>query len=58
MGRMEAPRLKSINSREKITISVLPLGEYIGQQTWITADDTMTIKDDGRNHQLLQSLER
>lgn len=33
-------------SREKIAISVLPLDEYIGQQIWITAEDTTITKDD------------
>lgn len=33
-------------SQEKIAISVLPLDEYIGQQIWITAEDTTMTKDD------------
>lgn len=31
-------------SREKIGISILPLGEYISQQVWIAADYTKTKK--------------
>lgn len=34
------------HSREKIAISVLPPDEDIGQQIWITAEDTMMTKGD------------
>lgn len=46
MRREGALRLRSISTaREKITIWLLKLGEYIGRQTWITADDTTMTKD-------------